>query len=277
MVFNKRQFFLVLLFISILCTVFAQRIPVVGILPFETTGGGVSAADAVGITNQIVTELTSWGTLNVVREEAGAEYIVRGTLSRQGNVFILSAETIDAGSERRLNEATEQAAAIRDISIFSFCTKIVENVPLPNYLLGTWQSTLNMPDGPVVCIIEFISDRTVRVERYDTWEHRQNNSLRYEGYGSGTYSYAGYFSRRNITVNSQQVQVDAMASVTLNLQETLPEQTTVNQNRLGLVFNSDRNSFEIAGGALPFGRNYDGPSVYPSASIGFTQFNKIRR
>jgi hypothetical protein len=153
--------------------------------------------------------------------------------------------------------------------------KAVDRVPFPNYLLGTWQSTINMPDGPVVCIIEFKSDRTVSVERYDTWEHRQNNSLRYEGYGAGTYSYAGY-ANRVVNINSQQVRIDAAANVSLRLEETLPEQTAVNQAGLYILFNADKSAFEIVNGILPCGRNFDGPSVYPSAVIGFSRFTKIR-
>ena len=270
----KKYFLTFLLLTFAFSAAFAQRIPVVGVLPF-TAGRNVTSEDAAAVTRQVIEELTSWG-MNIVREEGRAEYIVKGTLARQGTSFVLTAETIEAKTNETLNESKEQAAAVKDISIFNFCVKIVEMVPFPNYLLGKWQSALNMPDGPVICIIEFKSDRTITVERYDTWEHRRMNSLRYEGYGIGSYSYAGYYSRRSMTVNSQQIRIDATASFNLKLEETLPEQTEVNQNRLGLVFGSDKNSFDIIGGALPCGRNYDGNSVFPSAYIGFTRFTKIR-
>jgi hypothetical protein len=271
----KRYFLVFFLIILSFSAAFAQRLPVVAILPVEITAR-ISPEESVYITREIVAELSSWGTLNIVQDEAGAEYLVRGTLSRQGINYILTAETIEVSSKKKLNEAREQAATLRDISVFAFSVKAVENVPFPNYLVGTWQSTVNMPDGPVVCVIEFRSNRSIRVERYDTWEHRQNNMLRYEGYGTGSYSYAGYHSRRAMNVGSQQVQVDAIAGVYLRLEETLPEQTNVNQGRLGLEFNADRNAFNILSGSLPCGRNYDGPSVYPSTVIGFTQFTKIR-
>jgi len=270
----KRNIVFFFLMFASLGFAFAQRIPVVGILTFETASGGVTVADAVNLTNKVVEELKSWGTLNVVQGTAGAEYVIRGTLSRQGNNVVLSASTSDAGG-RVLNEYNEQARSLNDVSIPSFSAKAVERVPLPNYLLGTWQSTINMPDGPVVCIMEFKSDRTVRVERYDTWEHKQNNALRYEGFGEGSYTYRG-FANRVITVSSRQVRVDAVASINLKLEETLPDQTAVNISALNLVFNSDKTSFEIAGSMLPCGRNFDGPSVYPSAVLGFTQFVKIR-
>jgi hypothetical protein len=110
------------------------------------------------------------------------------------------------------------------------------------------------------------------VERYDTWEHRQNNTLRYEGFGGGSYSYAG-FGNRVITVNAQQIRIDATISVNLNLEETLPEQTAVNRSGLSLVFSGDKNSFNIVNGALPCGMNY---GVNPPTSLGFTSFTKIR-
>ena len=272
----KRYLFVFLFLAASISAVFAQRIPVMAILPIEATNRGVTPDEAANVTRQIIAELSSWGTLSIVQTEAGADYIVKGTISLQVNNIVLVAETVEARTGKSLGETKEQAAAVKDVSIFTFCAKLVDKVPLPNYLLGTWQSTLNLPDGPVVCIIEFKSDRTIFVERYDTWEHRQKNALRYEGYGTGTYSYAGYFARRNITVNSQQVQIDATANINLKLEETLPEQTAVNQSRLGIVFNGDKSAFEIAGGSLPCGRNYDGPSVYPSEYLGFSRFTKIK-
>ena len=262
-----------LLFFS-LSFVFAQNMPAVGILPFETTSGGVTSADAINLTNRVIEEFNSWGTLNVIQGETGAGFIIRGTLSRQGNNFVLAATTSDS-SGRILNEYNEQARALNDISIPMFCAKAAERVPLPNYLLGTWQALITMPDGPVVCIIEFRADRTIRVERYDTWEHRQGNALRYEGFGTGTYTYTG-FANRVITVNAQQVRVNAVVNINLTLEETLPDQTEVSQRGLNLAFNGDRSAFEIVNGLLPCGRNFDGPAVYHSAVLGFSQFRKIR-
>jgi hypothetical protein len=272
----KRAFLLLFYIFFALGAVFAQKTPVIAVLPFEATGGRVTAEDASRVSSQVISELNSWGTLSVFQTESGAEYVVRGTLTRVGNEFILSAITTDAKTKKRLNDSVEKASSIAELSIFSFCSNLVQNVPLPNYLLGTWQSSINMPDGPVVCIVEFKSDRTARVERYDTWEHKKNNSLRYEGYGTGKYSYAGFFVRRTLTISSKQIQADALTGFNLTLEETLPEQTSVNIGSLGIQFNSDRSSFEIINGSLPCGRNYDGPSVYPSAYIGFTQFTKIK-
>ncbi len=257
-----------------LCAVYAQRVPVVGVAAFDIAGGGVTAADAASITNKVISELNSWGTLSVV-DPSGAEYIIRGTLSKSGGKYVVSASTLSAGNKRTLNEYFEQGNTVNGISITTLCAKAVERVPLPNYLLGTWQSTINMPDGPVVCIVEFKSDRSARVERFDTWEHKQNNALRYEGYGKGDYSYAGY-ANRIITVNSRQIRIDAVINVNLELEETVSEQTKVDIKGISIVFNADKTTFEIVNGSLLCGRNFDGPSVYPAAVIGFSQFIKIR-
>ncbi|GHV94816.1 hypothetical protein AGMMS50293_11360 [Spirochaetia bacterium] len=261
---------------------FAQRLSSVGILPFEAAEG-VSPGDAASATGQVIAELGSWGTITVLEgaQAQNAEYIVRGKLAKQGNMLILSATT-QARDGKTLNEAKEQGAALGSISIVSFCAQVVENVPFPNYLLGKWQSTIDLPDGPISCIIEFKSDRTVVVERYDTWEHKQNNALTYEGYGTGTYSYAGYL-RRNITIRDAQGNVqqrapgamaDATAGLNLKIEETLPEQTNVNLGGLRLLFNDEKSAFEFVSGGLPCGRNFDGASVYPSESVAYTRFTK---
>jgi hypothetical protein len=269
-----KRILLFLFLIYSLNIVYAQRIPVVGVMEFES-GGGVTSTEITNILGQVISELKSWGTLNIVQGSEGAAYIVRVIVSRQGNLVVLEAKTTDAGTQKVINESRETAVSFRELNIVSFCGKVTEKVPLPNYLLGTWQATLNMPDGPVVCVMEFKSDRTVIVERYDTWEHKQNNALRYEGYGNGVYSYAGYMNRQ-ITVNSQQIRIDATISVNLRLEETLPEQTAVNRAGLSIAFNGDKSVFDIVNGIFPCGNNYDGQSVYPSAVLGFSHFTKIK-
>jgi hypothetical protein len=274
-----KKIVLMWLFWGIAAGVFGQRLSTVGIPPFEAAQG-VNGADAANLTRQVIDELSSWGTLNIVEGAAAesAEYIVRGKLVRQGALFVLSAVTLRSG--RTLNESKEQAAAVSGISVFSFCAQVVENVPYPNYLLGKWRSNISTPEGPVVCVMEFRSDRTVRVEQYDTWEHRQNHALKYEGYGSGTYAYAGYLRRtmniRDGRGNTRQSPVDATVSLNLKLEETLPEQTTVNLSGLRVLFNDSKTAFELLNAGLPCGRNYDGPSVYPSDVIAFVQFTKIQ-
>jgi hypothetical protein len=272
---------LALLLLGLAAGAFGQRLSTVGIAPFEA-GDGAGAADAANLTRQVIGELSSWGTLTVLEgaQAETAEYIVRGKLAREGGQFVLSAATIAASSRRTLNESKERAAAVSDISVFSFCAQVVENVPYPNYLLGKWQSLINTPEGPLVCIMEFRSDRSVRVEQYDSWEHKQNHALKYEGYGSGTYAYAGY-SRRTMNIrdtqgNSRQSPVDATVSINLTLEETLTEYAALNQSGLRLLFNDARSAFELLNAGLPCGRNFDGAAVYPFSTVAFTQFTKIQ-
>ena len=252
-----------------------QSIPSVGVVQFQFEGTGVTSTDAARLTSQVFEELNSWGTLNVLHGSAGVQFIIRAILTRRGANFILTGTSVDVSTGRTLNEYSELAQSIDGISIFQFCTKAVENIPLPNYLLGTWQSIVNMPDGPVVCIIEFNTNRTARIERYDTWEHKERNSLRYEGFGRGTYTYTG-FANRIVTINANQVRIDAIASVNLTLEEALSAYSNVSRGNLMIIFNAERTSFDIVNNILPFGRNYDGPSVHPSEIIGFTRFVKIR-
>jgi hypothetical protein len=268
---------LALVFLGAGLGLFAQRLSIVGIPPFEAAGGS-SPGDAASAARQVIDELKAWGTLIILEgEEANnAEYIIRGKVTRQGSAFVLSADTVEVRSGRVLNASKEEGASLSGISIFSFCAQAVENIPYPNYLLGTWQSVISTPEGPLVCIIEFRSDRTVRVERYDTWERRQNNFLKYEGYGTGGYAYAGYV-RRTMTIRdaqgrSRQSPVDATISVNLTLEETLPEQTALSQSGLRLLFDDPKTAFEIVSAGLPCGRNYD-----ENSSLVFTRFTKIRQ
>jgi hypothetical protein len=271
-------FFLSIFFSTSLFTAgvaYAQKLSSVGILPIEAARGGIPT-DAENLTRQVIEELSSWGTLDILTGDQAnnAEYVVKSLLSRQGNLLILTASTTETRTGKMLNESREQAPNASGISVFIFCTKIVENVPYPNYLLGKWQSVISMSDSQVACIMEFKSNRTVQVEQYETWEHRQDNVLKYEGFGSGTYGYAGYM-RRTMTIQNRQIQVDATVSITLQIEEALTEYTTVSQGGLRLLFSDDRNSFEIVSGGLPCGRNYDGASVYPSERLFFTRFTKI--
>lgn len=265
-------FFLLFVFIGV---VYAQRIPAIGVLSFEASGRGVTVVEADELTNKVIAELSSWGTLNVARGSSSVEYFIQGTVTRVGGNLILSASTVNASSNAVLNEYRQQAASMGEFPVFSLCSSAVEKIPFPNYLLGTWQSTIDMPDGPVVCIMEFKSERNVVVERYDTWEHKQRNALRYEGYGAGAYSYVG-FANRSVNLSGQMTRVDAAVNVNLKLEETLPDQAEVSRTGLYLVFNSEKTSFQIVNSVLPCGRNFDGPSVYPSEILGFSRFTKIR-
>lgn len=272
---------LALLFLGMAFGVFAQKFPVVGIAPFEA-GQGTGADDAANAARLVLAELGSWGTLTVIGDAQAetAEFIVQGKIEKQDGMIVLTAATIEAKSGKTLNESREQAAGLNAVKMVSFCTQLVQHVPLPNYLLGKWQSLVNLPDGKLVCVMEFRSDRSVRVEQFDTWERRQHNVLKYEGYGTGTYSYVGY-AKRTMTVkdergSSRQSPVDAIVGFNINLEESLPEYASLNQSGLGVLFNESKTTFELLNAGLPCGRNYDGSTAYPFVPAVFTQFTKIR-
>jgi hypothetical protein len=121
--------------------------------------------------------------------------------------------------------------------------------------------------------LEFNPDRTIRIERYDTWEHAGANSLRYQAIGSGTYTYVGYL-RRMVTIDRRQIQSEATVNITLTLEDALPHLTTINARSLRVLFNDEKTSFEIVYGGLPCGENYSGSSVYPSREVFYTSFTK---
>ena len=253
------------------------RLSTVGILPFEASGTDISANDAGEATRLVIAELGSWGTMTVLEgdQARNGEYIVRGNISRQNNQIVLTATTFDAKAGKTLNSSKEQASALNAIPMEAFCGQISENIPYPNYLLGKWRSTISMIDGPVTCILEFRSDRTVRVEQFDTWEHKGKDSLKYQAIGKGTYSYAGY-RRRTVALGGRQVQSDATVGINLTLEDALPKYNTVSAGGLRVFFDESRNSFELSYGGIPCGDNFSGASVYPSANVYYTKFSKIQ-
>ena len=246
----------------------------VAILPFETGSTGVNEADAVSLGNQLVNELRSWDALNILTETQNSEYTVRGKLERVNNLYVLSATTYETATNRVLNTAREQGESISALSsqIFAFAAQVTENVPFPNYLLGTWRAVIAMNDGPLTCILEFRSDRTILVEQYDTWEHRLGtNALRYQGYGTGTYSYWGHVRRM-----VRGLPVDGFVTINLKLDDALPKYSSVTYTRINYNFNEDKNVFELVGSGFGCGDNYSGSSIYPGESVAYTKFTKIR-
>jgi len=259
----------------------------VAVLPFEAgspvTNNAAGAADipvdyqlsadANTLSGQLVNELTSWDALNIITDNGKSDYTIAGKLEKVNDQYILSASVTETGTGKVLNTATEQAAAVSALSsqIFSFAAQATENIPFPNYLLGRWTAVINMVDGPLTCILDFKSDRTVTAIQYDTWEHRLGtNALRYQGFGSGTYTYWGY-ARRTI----RGVPVDGFVTINLKLSDVLPKYTTVSYTRINYSFNDDKSVFELAGGGLGCGDNFTGASVYPGQNVAYVKFTKI--
>jgi len=256
----------------------APRLPILGILPFTVSGLGVSEAEAEIATRMVTNELSSWGTIAILSgdEAKDAEYLVKGQITRLENRnIVLSAVTSEKASGKNLNSSREEAKELGSISLQAFCTKIAENVPFPNYLLGKWRSVINMVDGPVTCIMEFFSNRTIKVQQFDTWEHNGQFILKYQGIGSGTYTYAGYL-RRILNIDSRTVNTDATVGINLKLEDALPKFTTISAGGLRLLFDDLKTSFEVVYGGIPCGSNMSGPSVYPSANVYYTKFTKIQ-
>jgi hypothetical protein len=265
----KKMLFIAL-FLSPFLGIFGQtnaalRLATLGVFPFEA-GDGTAGADAAALTARAVEELRSWGTLTVLEGEAAdkAEYTVKCRLSRQGNQLTLSGVTYDA-KRTDLNSSREEAPGLNELSarIFSFCAQLTENVPFPNYLLGTWQSVIDLESGPLVCSIEFQTGRRAIVRRFDTYEQRGSQSLRYEATGTGTYTYWGH-ARKNI----DGLNADATFSFTASLEDALPRYGSVGVSRAGLVFDEGKNTFRMVNG-LPCGDRTGEPG------LAYTHFTRI--
>ena len=293
----------VLLITILAIPLYSQVLPIVGILPFEVyvpedpgpefaDGDPSAAARSAALSAQVVAELTallptvtaqvtaeleSWRMMTIVPPDraAAADYVVRGYVNRIDDQIVLTAVTSDRRSGRVLNNSRVVGASIATISIEAFAEQIASYIPIPNFLLGTWQALLNLPDGPAIAILEFRADRTVRVHRFDTWEHRGTDSLRYQAIGTGTYTYAGY-RRRAVNMDGRQVVADATVGIILELEDALDSYTTIDVPGLRLLFDDERNNFDIVFGGIPFGDNFSGPDVFPASRVFYLDFRKIQ-
>lgn len=272
------------IFLLIASGVFAQRVATVGVFPLEA-GEGVSPADAAQINGQILAELGSWGLITIVEGDRAesAEYLIRGQLSRTNAALVLDATAFEGRTGRALNNVKEQAANMNALgdSVFSFCVRITENIPFPNYLLGKWRSVINLGDGPLTCVLEFRSDRTVLVEQYDTYEYRNGSSLTYQGYGRGSYVYAGHVRRLLALKDARglvyrEAPVDGVVTINISLEDALPKYGSLSRNRISLAFDEGKNNFELISDSLLCGENLGGPGIYPQTAVAYTHFTKIQ-
>ncbi|MDR1565904.1 MAG: hypothetical protein LBS48_01310 [Treponema sp.] len=271
-----KKIFFTLAFLLTALAGFSQRMSVVAVFPFEFSGPGLTAFDAGSITDHLVNELESWGTLSILSggEADKAEYLVKGGITRQNNRVVLTASTYDAKTNKVLNTAREEGETPADIlsQMFSFAAQVTENVPFPNYLLGKWRCVIPTDDGPLTCILEFRSGRVLIVEQYDTWEQRGNFTLRYQGFGTGSYSYWGH-ARRTVRGSP----VDGFVSISLKLEDALTRYVNFSISRQNLNFDDEKNYFELLGTGFACGEIYRAPeSAKPESSIAYTRFVKIQ-
>ena len=274
----KKSVFVFIFFIFALSVWAQQRLSTVGVLPF-TAGAGSNAAEAATATALVIAEMNSWGSVTVLSGDDAktAEYLVNGQVSKQNNRTIVTATTTLRSTGRSLNNSRSEGSTMNTVSFEDFCAQIAANVPLPNYLLGRWRSSLTTSDGPVTCILEFKTGGVVSVIQYDTWEHKGTNSLKYQGIGSGTYTYAGYAVPRTVTVGGRQIQSNATVGINLTLEDALPKYEKVSVAGLRVLFDDDsKSSFQLVSGSLPCGDNLGGTSIYPTQDVYYTRFTKIQ-
>ncbi|MDR0758900.1 MAG: hypothetical protein LBF74_02170 [Treponema sp.] len=281
---SKKSIPVASVFLCLALPAFSQKVPRVVIFPFERSEREVSADDAASIRKQVIEEISSWGSIAVLEETEAesADFYVLGKILVDNNVMALTGATYDAKTDKPLSSYREQAASVSALGgrIFSFCSRMMESIPFPNLLLGRWTSVIEADSGPLTCILEFKSDRTVSVDRYDTREYRKGNILTYQGFGTGTYTYNSQ-ARRLMTIESsggtvRESPVDGSVVVSLSMEDTLPAYKSLNTNRVRLVFSNSSGNFELLNDGLPCGDNFDGPSVYPGQRIVYTHFTRVQ-
>jgi hypothetical protein len=259
-------------------TAFSQRLATVGIFPLEAAEGDFGLSDIENITGQVAAEIRSWGTMTVLEggQAEKAEYLVRGQLVKTPGGLALTATTYEAGTEKSLCTAREEAASLAELRgrIFSFCAQVVESVPFPNFLLGRWRSSVDLGDTVVSCVVEFRTGRVVIIEQYDTYQDGGNATLKYQAYGRGTYVYSGHL-RRTVAFKDargvvyREAPVDGSMSIRFSLEDALPSYDAVNQNRLSLAFDEEKTQFELLNAGLSCGSAADG------SPVAYTRFTKI--
>ncbi|QQO08269.1 hypothetical protein [Breznakiella homolactica] len=279
------KIFLFMLLLLSPCIAFSQSVPSLAIVPFEVSGRGLSQEDAEALTFRCMEEIASWGALRVVGEDQAdqADYVIRGNLSRNTAGVVLSATTFDGKTDKALNSAKEEAADISGLSelIFSFCVQAVEQVPFPNFLIGKWEASIPLPNGTLLCRMEFKSNRTIVVEQYDTYENRPGSVLQYHGYGTGSYTYIGHVRKTMALRDSRgavyrETPVDGSVSISLTLEDALPAYSSLSRSRLYILFDDARTNFELVSAGLLCGENNGGTAVYPQKTMAYTRFTKIQ-
>ncbi|MDL2229952.1 hypothetical protein LJC14_06865, partial [Treponema sp. OttesenSCG-928-L16] len=274
----KNLFFLLLLLFPF--RIFAQNLSTLAICTFEVSGTSLKPEDAEQLTRQCINEISSWEAVTMLGEDQAeqADYVIRGTVSRNRNGISLSAATTDGKTGKSLTTVREQASSMEELSpkIFDFCLQLVQPIPFPNYLVGTWEASVSLNDAVLVCRLEFKSNRTLVVERYDTYEYNPGSVLKYEGYGTGTYTYIGRVRRSMAFRDSRgtvywEGPVDASLSISFSLEDSLPAYSPFSSSRIYLVFGDARGSFELVSSGLPCGENNGGASVYSQKNISYTK------
>jgi TolB-like protein len=191
----KKSFFAVL-FVLFGVAAFGQGFSTVAVATFDTIGG-ISRDDAEVVTELFVTELVASREVSVVDRfnfdkiiaemkfqvsdwsnssktaalgnALNAQYIIRGQLMKMSNNMFWTATMIDVNTAQVLYSAREQLKDMVEIydKIPSFTSRILQNMPPPNFFVGRWTSER----GSMKCILEFKKDGTIIVERFDHYDN----------------------------------------------------------------------------------------------------------
>jgi len=194
------KFIRVLAVIAIIVQVVVANVPTVVITPFGVRGNAVSRQDVETITDLFVNGMATTrrariitradADFNRIMKEHGfqvgdwsdnektarfgrvmnAQAVINGEFSRLGNNIVWTARMINVQTGEILATATDRMSNIDQVldKVPTFTTQMVNNLPKPpappHPIIGRWQSV----DGNNIAIMEFLSNGTINVERYDT-------------------------------------------------------------------------------------------------------------
>ena len=147
-------------------------------------------------------ELSDWSDFKKVADfgkALNANAVVLGRIMTLGNEIIIAARINDLNTEIKAanNMEITSIGEVRS-KLPAFTKEIVDKLPKPhptNPFIGKWRSTIVSNGETLICIMDFGSDGTIKVERFDTnivtrvlAGMRHRNEIK-KGRGSGTYSF----------------------------------------------------------------------------------------
>lgn len=223
-----KKMFLFVLLVFLGMVVYAQQLPTVAVARFEPVG--VSNDEANVVTELFMAELVNTGTVRVadranfdkiiaemrfqlsdwsndqktvqLGRALNAEYIIHGQFMKMGNTYLMTATMLNINTAQRLYSAREQFQSLDHIftAMPNVCGQIANKIPTPNYFIGRWVSGTSIEQlsgrpGYVrlQCEIEFKSDGTLILHRFDTGTTQSGHSGREQitvtGTGTGRYEF----------------------------------------------------------------------------------------
>lgn len=164
-----KKYIFSILFIFIGFIVFSQQKPTVAVATFDTIGN-VTRNQAQTVTELLMAELVSRGTINVVDRvnfdkilaemkfqtsdwsnnqktaqlgrALNAGFVIRGQLMEMDGDIYMTSTMLDINTAQVLYSARLQVKKLSEIydQLPYYCSQILDKIPEPNYFIGSWQT-----------------------------------------------------------------------------------------------------------------------------------------